>query len=86
MALAELARQALFLTLTLSVPALAASLAAGAVVGIVATSLRLHDPALTLLPRQLAVGAVLLVSGSAGAAAIVRFASALWSSIPALVP
>ncbi len=86
MALAELARQALFLTLTLSLPALAASLAAGVAVGLVATSLRLHDPTLSLLPRQLAVGAALLASGGVGAAAMVRFAEALWSSIPSLVP
>jgi flagellar biosynthesis protein FliQ len=84
--LVELARQALLLSLTLSVPVLAAGLAASAVAGLLATSARLHDASLAHLPRQLAVAAVVLAMGASGAAAIVRFASALWSSIPALVP
>lgn len=86
MALVELTRQALLLTLTLSVPLLAASLAAGAVAGLVATSMRLHDASVTHLPRQLAVGAVLLASGATGAALITQFARSVWVAIPSLVP
>ncbi len=86
MALVELARQALYLTLTLSVPVLAASFAAGAVTGLFATAMRLHDASVTHLPRQLAVGAVLLASGASGAALITRFAWSLWAAIPSLVP
>ena len=85
MQLVELAQRALLLALTLSVPALAAGLVAGALVGLVATSVRLHDPALAALPRQLAVAAALLATGAAGAASIVRFAGAVWAAIPSLV-
>jgi flagellar biosynthetic protein FliQ len=83
--LVELAQQALLLALTLSVPALAAGLVAGVLAGLVATAARLHDPALTALPRQLAVAAALLASGAAGATAIVRFARSVWAAIPTLV-
>jgi len=84
--LVELARQALLLATTLSLPVLAASLAAGALVAFVASAARLHDGALAVLPRQLAVGAVLASLGGLGLAATVRFAEVVWRAIPALVP
>jgi type III secretory pathway component EscS len=85
-ALVELARQALLLASTLSLPVLAASLAAGALVGFVSAVTRLQDGALAVLPRQLAVGAVLAFGGAAGFAATVRFAEVVWRAIPTLVP
>ncbi len=86
MALVELARQALLLAATLSLPVLAASLAAGALVGFASAVTRVQDGALAVLPRQLAVGAVIAAGGAAGLAATVRFAEVVWRAIPALVP
>ena len=81
MALADLARQALVLALALSTPPLLAALVAGAVVGVVAVAVRAHELASSPLPRQLAVGAVALAAGSAGAGALVRFAQAAWAAL-----
>lgn len=86
MPLVELARQALLLATTLSLPVLAASLAAGALVALASSAARLHDGSLAVLPRQLAVGAVLASLGGLGLAATVRFAEVVWRAIPALVP
>ncbi len=86
MPLVELARQALLLATTLSLPVLAASLAAGALVAFASSAARLHDGSLAVLPRQLAVGAVLASLGGLGLAATVRFAEVVWRAIPALVP
>ncbi len=86
MALVELARQALLLAATLSLPVLAAGLAAGALAGFAGAAARLHDPTLAVLPRQLAVGAVVASLGAAGLAAAVRFTEVVWRAIPALVP
>lgn len=86
MPLVELARQALLLATTLSLPVLAASLAAGTLVAFAASAARLHDGSLAVLPRQLAVGAVLASLGGLGLAATVRFAEVVWRAIPALVP
>ncbi len=85
MRLVDVARQALLLTLTLSLPTLAASLAAGVVAGLGASAARLYDPLVTAVPRQLAVAAVLALSGATGAALLVRFTSELWAAIPTLV-
>ena len=86
MALVALARQALFLALTLSLPMLAASLVAGLAVSFLAAAARASDPVLSVLPRQLAVGAVVLAGGTAGFAALVSFARAVWTAIPTLAP
>ena len=72
-------------SLLLILPLLAAGLVAGVLAGLVATSARLHDPALAALPRQLAVAAAVLVTGATGATAIARFARSVWAAIPTLV-
>ncbi len=86
MPLVELARQALLLAVTLSLPVVAAGLAAGALAGFVGAALRLHDASLTLLPRQLATVAVLAALGATGLGALVRFTDVVWRAIPTLVP
>jgi flagellar biosynthesis protein FliQ len=86
MQLIELARQALVLGCILSAPVLVASLVASAVMGFITTSVRLQDPQIAHLPRQLAVAAVLLGTGTAGASLLVRFATELFRAIPRLVP
>ena len=84
--LVELARQALLLALTVSLPVVAAGLAAGALAGFVSAALRLHDGSLALLPRHLAVGAVIAAFGATGLGAVVRFTDVVWRAIPTLVP
>jgi flagellar biosynthetic protein FliQ len=84
--LVELAQQALVLALVLSLPTLIASLVAGAFSAVTAAAARIHDPAIAVLPRQLAVGAALVAFGGGGASLLLRFTRALWSSIPSLVP
>lgn len=86
MTFVELARQAIFLAATLSVPVLAAGLAAGVLTGFLGAALRLHDGTLAALPRQVAVGVVLVLLGTTGFTALLRFTELTWRSIPTLVP
>lgn len=56
--------EALQLTFWLAAPALLASMLVGALVGLLQAVTQVHDASVAFVPKLLAVGATLLVSGS----------------------
>lgn len=78
----ELGRQALWLALWASLPALAAGAFAGLAVGVMAQRLGAHDAAVQHLPRAMAVGAAVALGGTWMARALVTFAHNLWAALP----
>lgn len=81
----SLAQHALLLALTVAAPALLASALVGLVVALVAAPMRLSDPALTAVPRLVAVAAAVTLSAAWGASAVAQFARHVWASMPAWV-
>ena len=81
----SLVQHALLLALTVAAPALVVSALVGLALGLAAAPLRLTDPALTAVPRLVAVAAVVAVSTAWGAGAVTQFARYVWASIPAWV-
>ena len=81
----ELTQQALYIALWLSLPALAVGAVVGVCVGLIASATQASDPALSHLPRMLAVALVLVGFGGVGATALVHFAHEIWRAIPSLV-
>jgi type III secretory pathway component EscS len=81
----ELTRQALFLTVWLSLPALGVCALVGVIMGLVGSASQVNDPAVAHLPRVLAVSLVVFALGGAGAATLVHFTHQLWQAIPTLV-
>ena len=78
--------EALQLALWLAAPALAASVLAGLVTGVLQAATQVQDPALSFVPRLLAVAAALLVSGAFMQGKLVAFTAALWRELPQRVP
>lgn len=75
-------REGLLLVLLVSAPSLLASLLVGLVVGAVQSATQIQDPSVALVPKVLAVAAVLLVSGPLLGGHVVRFAQAVFALIP----
>ena len=78
--------EALQLVLWLAAPALVASVLAGLVTGVFQAATQVQDPALSFVPRLLAVAAALLVSGAFMQGRLVAFTTALWRELPQRVP
>jgi flagellar biosynthetic protein FliQ len=70
---------ALELVLLLSAPALAASAIVGLISGVGQSATQVQDPALSFVPRLLAVAAALVLSGAWMAAKLVAFTALLWA-------
>ena len=83
--LSHLAAQALYLVLVISAPALLAALAAGVLMGLLQAVTQIQEQALSYVPRLLAVGVALAISGGWMGGHLLRFTSQLWESIPRLV-
>ena len=84
-ALAQIVSEALYLVLLLSAPVLAVSLGVALVVGLLQAATQLSDATLAFVPRLLAIGAVLVVSGGWMGEQMLRFTTELWQRIPELV-
>jgi flagellar biosynthetic protein FliQ len=78
--------QALQLALWLAAPALLASVLAGLATGLLQAATQVQDPALSFVPRLLAVTAALVASGAWMQAKLVAFTAALFRDLPRLVP
>lgn len=78
----RVAREALYLAILVSAPALIAAVLVGVVVGIVQTVTQLQESTLSFVPKMAAVLLVLAVLGPWMASEIVRFTTVLWSSLP----
>ena len=83
--LAQLAAEALQLMLWLSAPALLASMLAGLCTGLLQAATQIQDPALSFVPRLLAVAAALFFSAAWMGERLLSFTGALWRDIPRLL-
>jgi flagellar biosynthesis protein FliQ len=79
---ARLAREALWLVLLLSAPALLASLLSGLLVSVFQAVTQLQDATLSFVPKMAAVFLALAVSGPWIGAELSRFTTMLWSAFP----
>lgn len=80
--LGALVLQALELAFWLSLPALLASLLAGAVSGLFQGATQVQDPALGFVPRLLAVSAALLASSAWMSERLLSFAAQVLRELP----
>ena len=78
--------EALWLSLLLSLPTLAASLLVGLGIGIVQAATQLQEQTLSFVPKLVAVALTLALAGGWMGAELVRFTEAAWRSIPLLLP
>lgn len=83
--LAELATEALALTLVLSLPALAVSVVVGLVFALLQAVTQVQEQTLSFLPKLVAVGLVLVLAGPTLGAELARFTEQLFLAIPAIV-
>jgi flagellar biosynthetic protein FliQ len=83
--LTRLTTEALYLALILSGPALLTSLVVGVGIGLVQAVTQVQEQTLSFVPKLIAVGLVLAVTGGALSAELARFAQALFEALPELV-
>ena len=76
--LLDLAQEGLYLALLLSLPAVVAALLVGLVVGLFQAATRLQEQTLSVVPRLVAVFAVLLLAGGWMGAQLLRYTAGLW--------
>jgi len=82
--LTTLTLQALELSVVLALPALLAALAAGTVMGMLQTATQIQDPALSFVPRLIAVGCALSVTFATMSERLMAFANAVLAELPKL--
>lgn len=75
-------REGLLLVCVLCGPALLAGLLVGLVIGVLQTATQIHEQSLSLVPKLLAVGVVVVSMGPVWGAQLVRFSQALLLAIP----
>lgn len=80
----QVCRQALYLVLVVSTPAVAASLVVGVVVSVIQATTQLQDQTLSFVPKLLAVMLVLALSGGWMGAQVLRLTQALWLPLAAI--
>ena len=80
----DVAREALYLVLLVSAPAVLASLAAGLITGVLQTTTSLQDHTISFVPRIVAVFGALAVAGPWIGAQVVSFSQVLYQGIPLL--
>ena len=83
--LTRLTTVALYLALILSGPALLTSLVVGLSIGLVQAVTQVQEQTLTFVPKLVAVGLVLTLTGGALSAELARFTQALFEALPELV-
>ena len=80
-----LLRDALIVTATMTLPVLVAATIVGAAVAVLQAATQVQEQTLTMLPKMLAVGAVLVVFGRFGLDLCVRLFGEIVARIPQLV-
>ena len=81
----EMGGEALMLAAKLGAPILLTALAVGVLVGMLQTATQLQEATLTFVPKFIAVGAVLLVSGNWMLSSAVTFTHELFEILPRLL-
>lgn len=80
----QVTREALYLVVLVSSPAVAASLIVGLIVSVLQATTQLQDQTLSFVPKLLAVMVALAIAGGWMGAQILRLTQALWSQLPAI--
>ncbi|MGA1296443.1 MAG: flagellar biosynthesis protein FliQ [Burkholderiaceae bacterium] len=83
-AIVDLARQALMVTLLVSLPLLAVALALGLLVGIFQAATSINEMTLTFVPKLIFVGIALSIFGGWQINIMVDFSRSIFERIPAL--
>lgn len=83
--LTRLTTEALYLALILSGPALLTSLVVGLSIGLLQAVTQVQEQTLTFVPKLVAVGLVLTLTGGALGAELAGFTRALFEALPELV-
>lgn len=81
----DLARDALWLTLTLAAPVLLAALAVAFVISLFQATTQILEPTLSFVPKLIVVGVVLAFLGGWMGGQLVEFARTLLTDFPLLV-
>jgi flagellar biosynthesis protein FliQ len=81
--LVALLREGMLLALLLAAPMLVAALVAGILSGLLAAFTQIQDPAVSLVPRVVAVAAAIALFAPSIGAQLVAFAARLWPLIAA---
>ena len=81
----DLAREALWLTLTLAAPLLLAGLAVALIVSLFQAATQNLEPTLSFVPKLLVIAAVLAVLGGWMGGRLVEFTQELLSGFPGLI-
>ncbi len=81
----ELARDALWLTLTVAAPVLLAALAVAFVISLFQATTQILEPTLSFVPKLIVVGLVLALLGGWMSGLVVDFARTLLTDFPALI-
>ncbi len=81
----EMGGQALMLAAKLAAPILLTALAVGLIIGMLQTATQLQEATLTFVPKFIAVGAVLLISGNWMLSSAVTFTHQLFDMLPRLL-
>lgn len=82
----QVAREALYLALILSLPVLGASLVVGLVVSVLQSVTQVQEQTLSFVPRLVAALLALAIAGPWMGGQLARFTTRLWSSLPGLFP
>jgi flagellar biosynthetic protein FliQ len=81
----EIATQAMIVGLKLSAPILLTSLCVGFVISLFQSMTQIQEFTLAFVPKVVAVGVVLLISGNWMLHTLMQYTVDLWSSIPSLL-
>jgi len=80
----QVAREALYLALLLSLPVLGASLIVGLIASVVQSVTQVQEQTLSFVPRLIASLLALAIAGPWIGAQLARFTTRLWTSLPGL--
>jgi flagellar biosynthetic protein FliQ len=80
----EMGRNALQMTLVLTLPIVAVSLIVGIVIGIFQAATQIHEPTISFVPKILAIFLVLALLGPWMLQNLTQYAQTLFTSLPAL--
>ncbi len=75
-------REALLLTLVLSLPPIGLSMVVGLIISIFQAATQIQEQTLTFVPKMIAVFGLLAALGFWMVAQLVRFTGVLWSTLP----
>ena len=81
----EIATQAMIVALKLSAPILLTSLCVGFVISLFQSMTQIQEFTLAFVPKLVAVGVALLISGNWMLHTLMNYTETLWSSIPDLL-